>query len=84
MFLKNVSIFKFFARQFPYFAQSVTPGSLCHGNNIAQMPTIRTPWYSFIFALSKYVDNGETKKNKETESIFTGFVMKYLCHKNFR
>ena len=33
----------FFARQFPYFAQSVTPGSLCHGNNIAQMPTIRMP-----------------------------------------
>ena len=23
----------FFARQFPYFAQSVTLGSLCHGNN---------------------------------------------------
>ena len=50
MFLKNVSIFRFFASQFPYFAQSVTPGSLCHGNNIAQMPTIRTPavhtiWY---------------------------------------
>ena len=43
MFLKNVSIFKFFARQFPYFAPSVTPWSLCHGNNIAQMPTIRTP-----------------------------------------
>ena len=29
--------------KFTYFAQSVTPGSLCHGNNIAQMPTIRTP-----------------------------------------
>ena len=41
MFLKNVSIFKFVARQFPYFAQSVTPGSLCHSNNIAQMPMLQ-------------------------------------------
>ena len=41
MFLKNVSIFKFFALQFPYFAQSVTPGSLCHGKNLPQMPTLR-------------------------------------------
>ena len=34
--------------KFTYFAQSVTPGSLCHGNNIAQMPTIRTPVTLFV------------------------------------
>ena len=46
----------FFARQFPYFAQSVTPGSLCHGNNIAQMPTIRTPGYQCLkWLLQKFL-----------------------------
>ena len=36
-----MSIFNFVVRQIPYFAQSVTPGSLCHGKNLAQMPTLR-------------------------------------------